>query len=205
MKFKKDFDSLVIVGNWNYSIFKPDWVSKYLLSGEKIINASFPLGGNASPQISGENVKIYAIGNKLSFQCLKYNPKTHELIEQLAIKTADYLPHTPVSAYGINFIFEQPVTEELKSIITLNDKSNINEEVYKLLSTTIIKRYQTESYQLNLTINLIGSVYSFDFNFHVNVKNLVDFKEKIDEEGILEYESKALGLMSEMYNLELDE
>ena len=66
MKWRDEFNGLVIVGAWNKSIFNPTWVSKYLLPDEKL-EAEVPLGVDAFFKISSKKVRIFVLGNKLNF------------------------------------------------------------------------------------------------------------------------------------------
>lgn len=97
MFLKTDYNALVLVGLWNKGIFNPDWVSRYLIPKEKKLNVEFPLNVDGSPRVSSDKIRIFVIGNKLNFVPLNTYDETFEIIQDLAIKTSDYLPHTPVT------------------------------------------------------------------------------------------------------------
>ncbi|MBW2098929.1 MAG: hypothetical protein JRG77_09085, partial [Deltaproteobacteria bacterium] len=51
MKLATEFNPLILVGAWNKYIFNPDWIGKFLLSGEKI-EVEIPINADGSPRIS---------------------------------------------------------------------------------------------------------------------------------------------------------
>lgn len=116
MILKSDYNALVFLGSWNKAIFNSQWVSRFLFPKEKKLNVEFPLNVDGSQRISTKKIRIFVIGNKLNFVPLDTEDETFELIQNLAIKTCDYLPHTPVSAFGVNFLFESKTMKANKSL-----------------------------------------------------------------------------------------
>jgi len=58
-------------------------------------------------KISSKKVRIFVLGNKLNFVPISKTDENFDFVQELGLKTADYLPHTPVTALGINFVFEK--------------------------------------------------------------------------------------------------
>jgi len=69
MKLAIEFNPLILGGAWNKYIFNPDWIGKFLLSGEKI-EVEIPINADGSPRISTENFRIFVINNKLIFSLI---------------------------------------------------------------------------------------------------------------------------------------
>lgn len=204
MVIKTDYNALVLVGAWNKSIFSPEWVSKFLLPNEKTFTVELSLNIDASPRISCENIRIWAIGNKLNFTLRDTKDETFELIQNLAIKTADYLPHTPVTSFGINFIFENDVNENLSEIFKLNDTKRLIEFGASIETKQLKHSIIIEEKLINFTVS-IDSIIKFELNFHFNISNLIEFKELIISNNILDLKRMALSIMREVYSLELNE
>ena len=209
MKFDKPFDALVIVGGWNGYIFTPDWINRYLLPGERMkMKVQFPQGFNAqfvSPQISSKEVRILLQGNRLNFSPVKNEDKNFDRIQELALQLADYLPHTPVSRYGVNFLFtEDHISENLINFIRPGD----SEEIEKSFSTPLTgeeytRRLVLNERTLNFTVGFKDGEITLSFNFHFDIRDLAEFKAKILETPILALKQEAAKFITEIYGLEL--
>ena len=128
MILKTDYNALVVVGFWNKGIFNHDWVKRFLLPNEEKLHVEFPINVDVSHRVSSEIIRIYVIGNKLNFIPRNTYDETFEIIQNLAVKTADYLPHTPVTSFGINFLFETTDIDEIPAqLLELNDAEKLME------------------------------------------------------------------------------
>lgn len=213
MKLDQSFSGLVIVGGWNSHIFNPNWIKRYLFPAEdeKLtidIQAQFPQGFNpqfVSPRISSKDVRILLQGNKLNFIPVKDEDENLNLIQDLALQLAHYLPHTPVSGYGVNFLFtEDHVSEDLINLIRPKDLEEIEQFGASLTGEEYTRRLVLNEHPLNFTIGLEGKKVTFKFNFHFKIGNLAAFKGKIAETSILELKQKAVEFLAEIYDTELE-
>lgn len=204
MILKTDYNVLVLVGLWNKGIFNPDWVSKFLLPKEKKLNIEFPLNVEGSARISSDKMRIFVVGNKLNFSPLNTYDETFEMIQELATKTADYLPHTPVTAFGINFLFEtSEIDEKILQLLNLNDSEPLEEFGAKIKSFEHRHSLELDQKTLNLKItNENDSKVTFDFNFHFGISDLTQFKEKIHSNPILDLKELSISIMKEVYEIE---
>jgi len=205
MILKTDYNALVLVGIWNKGIFNPDWVSKFLLPKEKKLSVELPLNIDGSPRVSSDKIRIFVIGNKLNFVPLNTYNETFELIQDLALKTSDYLPHTPVTSFGVNFLFETDFNESLRELLKINDMEKLSNLGAFIKNTQFKHTMELEERLINLSISTDSSKMSFDFNFHFNITNLTEFKEKISANPILDLKETSLNIMQNAYNLELDQ
>ena len=135
-------------------------------------------------------------GGKLCFAPLGPETSLLDDIEELAGKLADYLPHTPVKAMGINFVFEAESTDcdvnwtSEDGIARLKSVADVKEELH---------RY---SFPLgNCTLNLIIQKTSdgkqkYDLNFHHEVESLSEFKGLIADRHIVQYKADAEVIVS---------
>lgn len=213
MKLDQSFSGLVIVGGWNSHIFNPNWIKRYLFPAEdeKLtidIQAQFSQGFNpqfVSPRISSKDVRILLQGNKLNFIPVKDKDENLNLIQDLALQLADYLPHTPVSGYGVNFFFtENHVREDLINLICPKDLEKIEQFGASLTGEEYTRRLVLNGHPLNFTIGLEDKKATFKFNFHFQIGNLAAFKGKIAETSILELKEEAVEFLAEVYDIELE-
>ena len=202
MKLKEEFNLLVIVGSWNINIFNPEWINKYLLPEEKL-EAEILLGMGL--RVSSKKVRIAVSNNRLTFTTRINNEETFNLIQELSLKVADYLPHTPVSSFGVNFIFENELNESLKKLFQFNDNELIEQAGWSIKTSQYKHCINIDSKTLNLSISQNNTLINFDFNFHFGLDDLVSFKDKINENPILKLKQTAIDIMKNVYELELSE
>ena len=155
-------------------------------------------------RISSKEVRILLQENRLSFSPVENKNEHFDQIQELATQLADYLPHTPVTAYGVNFLFtEDSISEELVNRIRPRDLEEFEKLNGSLTSEQYTRRLSLNGQTLNFTIKLDGERVAFDFNFHFKIADLVAFKARISEISILELKQEAVQFMSEIYHLEL--
>lgn len=212
MKLDSSFSGLVIVGGWNGHIFNPNWIKRYLFPAEDEqltidIHAQFPQGFDpqfVSPRISSKEVTILLQGNKLNFTPVKNKDENFDRIQDLALQLADYLPHTPVSGYGVNFLFvEDYVSEDLVNLIRPKDLEEIEQFGASLTSEEYTRCLELNERTLNFTVGLENEKATFKFNFHSKINDLVAFKAGISKTSILELKQAATQFIAGIYNLEL--
>ncbi len=204
MKLKEDCDTLVILGGWNKNIFTGEWVSKFLLPKDQL-QIEFPLDPNSSCRISSNDVRIYVVGDKLYFKLIQITDDNFDFIQNLGLKTADYLPHTPVSAFGINFVFEVECNAHLLSLLKFDAKEKLQSYGSEIKQVQYKHQVELNGKLINLSITTNHKNISFDFNFHFNVSNLIEFKETITSNSIINQKKIALELMKEVYQLDFIE
>lgn len=212
MKLDHSSSALVIVGGWNAHIFNPNWIRRYLFDGKKEklkvdILTELPYGFNpeyASQRVSSKEVRIQLQGNKLSISPLENKDKYFKKTEEIALLLADYLPHTPVSGFGMNFVFsENRVSEGLNNIVRSKDLGKIEEFGASLIGQQYTRSLELDSMILNFTIELKDKKVTYKLNFHTEISDLVEFKTKISETSVLEMKEKAVEFIVSVYNLEL--
>ena len=211
MKLDKSSNTLVIVGGWNRHIFTQDWIKRYLFPGEQekfTIDMMVAQDFNAQfvfPRILSKEVEILFQENRLNFNPVENKNENFDRIQELALQLADYLPHTPVTAYGVNFLFtKNEVSEDLINLIRPKDLERIEQFAGSLASEQHTRHLMLNGRNLNVTIRLEGKKVTFDLNFHFNISDLVGFKAGISEISILELKEEATQFITQIYSLELE-
>ena len=211
MKLDKPSNVLVIVGGWNRYIFTQDWVKRYLFPGEEekfTIEMVIAQGFNAqfvSPRILSKEVEILFQENRLNFIPVENKNENFDRIQELALQLADYLPHTPVTAYGVNFHFtEDQIEGDLLNLIRSRDLAKIEQLGASSTNEQYIRQLMLNGRKLNIAIGLEDEKVTFDLNFHFDIQSLVEFKAGISETSILELKQEAIQFITEIYSLELE-
>ncbi|RJP86701.1 MAG: hypothetical protein C4518_13085 [Desulfobacteraceae bacterium] len=180
MELTKEFKLLVIVGAWNRNIFSKEWIKKYLLPKDDF-EIEFSLGLDGSHRISLEKIRIEFHNNRINFIPRINSAETYAVISELASKIADYLPHTPVSGFGINFIFQCEKEEIQGDLIKISDVEKLHEHGAHIIGSQHKHNIKIDNIYVNLTVSTNNEHLYFDFNFHSDIINLTQFKEKIYE------------------------
>ena len=202
MKLDTEFNPLVLVGAWNKHIFNPEWIGKFLLPG-KNLEVEIPINVDGSPRISAKNFRMFVINNKLIFSLRKDDDNILEEIEELSLKIADYLPHTPIIAFGINFLFKCDSNfDKLQDLFSLSDSEKLIEVGCIINSDQIKHSFIQDNRNINLTLIKQSDTIKFDFNFHFDVNNLVEFKDKINNNKLLHMKQIAISILSDVYAIE---
>lgn len=192
--------ALVILGGWNPSIFTPEWVSKYLFDGESV-KIEFAVNFNAPQRISNENIRLIVENNKLNLIPITISDDNYGTIENLAVKLADYLPHTPVTAFGINFNYEEDI-EKINPEFISQLNSELSQTISGKINHTNIKRsINFADYILNFEIIYSESKIHFNFNYHFNIQQISSIKEKIENNGILKLKEESFSLIQDLNNI----
>ena len=181
MNLKDGFKFLVIVGAWNRNIFTDQWIKKFLIPNDDF-TLEMTFGPVQSHRISTDKIRIEFENGRISLIPIKFDLEVCESLIELATKLADYLPHTPVSGYGLNLVFEMENQKIDGSLIKICDKDHLISNGIKYIDSQYRHRFKFDSHE-NFTVNLnvtpSEKICVFDFNFHADIKDLVDFKGSI--------------------------
>ncbi|MBC8146610.1 MAG: hypothetical protein H8E98_01330 [Bacteroidetes bacterium] len=198
MELIKEQQAIVIIGGWNPSIFSPEWVSKYLFDGEKL-KVEFPLNTSLPPRISNEKMRLTVEANKFNIIPIEISDENYQNMEDVIVKVIDYLPHTPVTALGVNFHFvdiENKVNTEILEILN----SDVSDKVTGVLDQTTIKRaIREDDYILNMETIYHDSKTIINFNYHFNLNKISGIKEKIDNNSIVSLKNKSMDILKKLH------
>jgi hypothetical protein len=122
MGLKNEFKFLVLAGAWNQNIFTDQWIKKYLIPDDEFVFEVAIGGLIRSHRVSTDTFRIEFENGRISLIPIAFDFDTAELLIEMALKLADYLPHTPVSGYGLNLIFEIEKTKVNKNLIKICDQ-----------------------------------------------------------------------------------
>lgn len=169
----QNVDTLVAVGSWNKYIFSEEWVIANILGEGVRYTIQYPLNALGSLKFSLENVTFYIFGDRLLFQLNNDLDLSYREIIRTARKIFQKLIHTPVTALGVNFIYQTsdnlgmlnqlPKNEDLVKAIGHDISSSELSRTFKLSENETLN-FKVEQKDENANI--------FNFNFDFGIKSL---------------------------------
>jgi hypothetical protein len=204
MKIKSESYSLIIAGSWNRHIFTPEWVSRNIFKADQV-QIEFPINAIGPLRFEYQKVRLIPAANRLLFIALDNQDETLKKIETMANSISDLLPHTPVTAFGINFGFVDNVANsvELLSIFNIADNERLSSVNAEIKLCMIQRKVIIDGTTILLTLSKDPSNMNFDFNFHFDIKALVELKTILITGKIIECRNLALKILKQAYEMEL--
>lgn len=201
----QNINTIVIVGSWNIAIFTPDWIKKNVLREEDFpeFRIEYPLNVLQSLRYTTGNFAFYIAENKLLFSLLTDSTKAEKELISVINTICQKLPHTPVSALGINFWFE--TDKEIEALNGLSDTKKIVETLGTTQqSINVVRSFKKNDVEtLNFKIIKIETNKPiYDFNYDYKVSKIEEITEIINnEEDIIgTKKEEAQSILKAVYN-----
>ena len=192
--------NLVIVGSWNRDILTSDWVKEYLLDGQDFL-VLFPMNTLNSLKFDVVNKYSFAINiNRLEFQLHNSNEDASREMIVTARKLLRCLAHTPISSFGVNFVYKSDRKGLLNGISHTEDiKEYLNAEVESTEVNRVFKVGQGKV--LNFKVIQKGIDTFFDFNYSYNVKNVQNLVNVLgdDDDIIINKRKESENILNSVY------
>lgn len=177
--------TLVVVGTWNVSIFTPEWVKENVLIG-KDFQILFPVNIMNSLKFVVPNKYSLAVnGNRLEFQLNDNSDVCSKEFLEPVRNVLRSLIHTPISSFGINYVFKTDEQPGLLSTLphTNEIKGAFNSAIESTEVTRSIKLQDGNT--LNFKIYQKGQETSFDFNFSYVVNKIQAMLDILGDDNII--------------------
>lgn len=177
--------TLVVVGTWNVSIFSPEWVKENVLIG-KDFQILFPVNIMNSLKFVVPNKYSLAVnGNRLEFQLNDNSDVCSKEFLEPVRNVLRSLIHTPISSFGINYVFKTDEQPGLLSTLphTNEIKGAFNSAIESTEVTRSIKLQDGNT--LNFKIYQKGQETSFDFNFSYVVNKIQAMLDILGDDNII--------------------
>ena len=198
--------TLVIAGNWNSAIFdNAGWLLQHIYgvpAGEEVeVGIAIQKGTPGKQVMMLNDIGFSADSNRIEFYLNKVDEDVLGRTEQMVANIVEVLPHTPIGAFGCNFLFveenpEDVVIDRLKTNDGIHERYNIKEQIFK----SIIEFEQNIDLTFTVLINNNATV-TFDFNYHHVEINAANLAEKVNG-AINRYKEHALDLINSLYDIE---
>jgi hypothetical protein len=201
--------SVVIVGKWNRYILTPQWVGKNIFNQENI-EVQFPINQpELAPRYkSPTNIIFLPAIHKCQFIAQEpYDDTMLSNISQYIRKLASMLEHTPVTALGINFGFEEESHNfQQIDMFNLTESDRYIDMGLHATLTGINRMFTVDNHPLNLNVefNQERNKVIFEFNFHYNITIPAQICELVTPNLIIDNKKKALSILHDIYELQLE-
>ena len=206
-----DAFNIVTVGSWNPAIFSPEWAKSNLAEdAEKEVILAIPMQMQTTLplRLTVDDVNIYPSMQSVVIDCVEYSKCSFGSISRKLSKVATLLPHTPVTAMGINFRFAFDYSDSavLTELFSFGDAARIDSVEYRLTSS-VLKRtfFLKDSTLLNISIESLEEMYRLEFNFHSDIKRLSEIADKTTPDRIEKCRSHAIAFMTNVYQIDVGE
>ncbi|MDQ7781800.1 MAG: hypothetical protein RDU20_02910 [Desulfomonilaceae bacterium] len=201
--------NIFLAGLWNTAIFSPQWMAKELK--ELHDGSSMSVEFAASPRgvqlkFSTDRLVVTPEASSLIITTKTTEDESLRLAEALAERILETLPHTPVSAFGINFAFrDRELDQGLASLFRLSDAEGLAEHGHIPLSLSIKRSIKWEDAVLNVTLTASEeeSLY-VDLNFHHEVNDAKEASTRLNGRT-LKYRDEGLAFLKNVYGLRMRE
>lgn len=199
----RDNFTIVVVGNWNVSIFSPEWVGRNIFEN-KAITLEFEIGSGLQRRLSVDDVIIIPSSSSLMVTSNKVDDITLKRMENVACKILELLNHTPVRAVGVNFGYRlEPLAGSSCSEIPviMAEKLASEDLVIGLYEIKWSVGYGRERKTLlNLSVKIGKDDALIKFNFHSDIENTGKGIESIRDQVIV-YKNKALSVLDKLFGV----
>jgi len=162
----------------------------------------------------GPGVGIQVLNDRLVFFPRELNEKNLLGTERACCSVLRDLPHTPVTAIGVNFGFvERDPSEELLGLFNLSDVGSILQERWQMRQRKLVRKLSREESTLNLSLTLEEEEGRVDVecNFHTDTpsdqpdRSPADMASEAIDGRVLELRDTCLHLLEAVYHLQVEE
>jgi hypothetical protein len=204
LRTKTENWTLVVVGAWNTRIFTPEWVGgKLFQSGELTTEVNFT-PGQSILRFTHSGVSVIPQDDRLIVGVQELSAETLQRAEGVLLRLLDLLPHTPVTAFGVNLGFREARPKpELTEIFRASDHGQLSAK-YEVGRIELTRTLGMDGGVLNLKHAFDDGAVEIHFNFHHQAAAASEAAERF--RGLAErYRAVAAGILEEVYGLRVRE
>jgi hypothetical protein len=195
--------SIVMVGGWNVRIFSPLWVTQHL-TDEQEVGLEVAVNNPALPmRLVFEGLQMEVSGTRIALKPAAADGETLRRLQRVARRILELLPHTPVSAVGVNLKYlEQRPEPELARLFQLGDNDALSGMGIQIASTTLRRSLLIDGRALHFSVTFQeDDAVAFDFNYHHPSQNAVQAREHLNAD-VGEYCTLSARILTDAYHLE---
>ena len=165
--------SIKLVAHWNTYIFSPEWINKYIVSKFTPETKQVEIFANFMDRDYGYNIagiqlipKDTVLEIKINKDEIEKDYKKLVIMNLILLEILFLLPHTPLTAIGINVDYNLPLTEKNLIVDYFNNVKEIKLNDFNTQQVRISKKI--ENYNLNLIVTSDGDLLKINFNYYFN-------------------------------------
>lgn len=197
----KDDLTIVVIGNWNVSIFSPKWVGESIFDRSEI-TLDVGIDPGLPRKLTVENVVVIPMSSRLMVTLSNIDDTTLKGMENAVCKILTLLIHTPVSAVGINFGYKvKPLPDNYNSIfpVLLANKLASEDLIVKSREIKWTVDYEKQkNRRLNISNQIDEDEAIVKFNFHSDIKNAEEAIKSIQDKVVI-YRDKTLSILDKVF------
>ena len=181
-------------------IFSPAWITRHLTTAQDV-GIEVPVDNPGLPiRYTFDGVHLCATSKQLVLTVDRPEDTLLAKCREVAIKSVQQLPHTPIMAVGVNyhFVADQP-DEPLLRVFNLNDNDNLSDAGIQIKSTVIQRSLLIADQAVNLSLTLVDGKVLVAFNFHKDVA-AADQVVAFLEAHSTDLKDKACDLLNKIYS-----
>ncbi len=205
MKPINEMSNINIIGKWNPYIFTPDWMKQNILKTETVM-VEYNMD-NKQTRFVGDKFFIYPDPDKIIVDFFEMTNESMSLAEEAAVLILEKLPHTPINAVGVNYVFlVEEAPKVLINMFQLDDEVLLREKG-ATYDTIEIKRpiiMKDSLINLSLLFDKQNNSVRIHLNFHKNVSNTHDASLFL-KNRMVSMHQEALTILAKVYGLRLEE
>ena len=214
MKLNYQESSVILIGGWNPNMLNAAWLEEFIVKpmnneGYNITNANLSFLAENSFSVRHAPVSVSFGEFKILFSDISLMFQLEEgtdfsIIEKRILSLCDYLSFTPVSAFGINFVFRSEKNEELDIVSSIADlnKSQFHSIAERYSFTIKINNIDTT---IDLNIDKTGNGFEFRINFNFNVRNSTEIKQRVAENPMNNLKQSIIDFLSTAYKVRIED
>ena len=146
--------TIVIAGLWNVRIFTPEWIAQHLLKNpQSKIEIEIPVKSGFPLRFRSEHLTLIPQPSRIVIGMDSIQDNVLNEAETLGKKIMGLLPHTPMSAFGINFGFSQE-DPQIADLFNTNDIEKLSSNGIERHGTEIIHKLKQDVGELNLKLSM---------------------------------------------------
>ncbi len=193
--------TIIVIGAWNPRIFSPGWVGQHLVQGEAEIGVGIMIGSPTMPlRLTFGGVHVTVNINRLLVEPQELDDPSLERMQNCASAVVQLLSHTPMTAVGINFRFDEDEPQQgLLRTFEASDSAGLADFGAEVVQRGVRRQINHDGVTINLSLELRPNGHVvFDFNFHRDVAGSEAALEHLGR-GILNLQQIATQLLDDVY------
>jgi hypothetical protein len=188
-------------------IFTAPWVTERFGRPPEI-EIAFPINF-PTPQLrfGVGNLFLMVTPEKITIFCRDRGPDAFTRMQDLAARILADLPHTPVSAVGMNFVFRtEDAGANVLNLFRLDDNPDLANREMNIRETHIRRSMLFRDRTLNLALIFSPerATVTFDFNFHSDVSTTTEAAAKIAI-GMADLQATVHSIVHDIYGHDIIE
>lgn len=190
--------NIVLSGHWDALIFTPDWIRTHVASAKEV-GVDLPTVAALPPRLIFDGIYLLVVENKLLLGARKPDDAALGHMEEAASRVLKLLPHTPLTATGVNFAFVEEQPGALAKAMTPHEADAIASAKLQLRGGTVRRSALLGEQAINWTLEPREQGKTLlSFNFHFDTPSASQALSSL-RMSLVKLKSQAYELCNKLY------